>query len=131
MCRLSPTFNQFLTVIICKYNKKKYIVLPFNPLDPIYFPFKGNILTFSFGLSLGWATINLPELQNENSTFPIKHLTKEEAALLVSFHNLGSIFGNFLTIPVSQVIGSKRTIHLLGVPLIVNIDFQITEISII
>lgn len=89
------------------------------------FQFVGNVLTFSFGLSTGWATINLPELESENTIFgSTNQLTKEEASLLVSCHNLGSIFGNFLTIPVFQKLGAKRTIHLFGTPLIVIIYFS-------
>lgn len=106
-------------------------------------------MTFSFGFSSGWATINLPDLQNENSAFPFS-LTKDEASLLVAFQYLGSniwvyylrlftqfplqrrcddidlklflgsILGNYLTLPISQVLGAKRTIHLFGVPILIS-----------
>lgn len=77
------------------------------------------MLTFSFGFSSGWATINLVDLENKNNTFPFS-LTKDEASLLVAFQYLGSIIGNYLTLPISQVLGAKRTIHLFGVPLLIS-----------
>lgn len=86
----------------------------------VNFSFVGNILSFAFGLSSGWTTINLPELSNnENSTFSFT-LTKTEASLLVSFQYLGSILGNYLTLPISQLLGTKRTIHLFGIPMTVK-----------
>lgn len=97
MCKVSPVFRQFLTIVGC------------------------NLLTFSFGNSNGWGTINFNELQSKNSTFPTGPLTLDEASLVVSLINVGGLIGNFaiLVLPTSETIGIKRTIHLYGVPLIV------------
>lgn len=84
--------------------------------------FAGNILTFTVGLSSGWATINLIELENEDGSFTtgLPSLTKEEASLLVSFVYIGSLLGNYLIIPISQMLGAKRAIHFFGVPMVVS-----------
>lgn len=74
-------------------------------------------MTFSVGFASGWATINLPELETENDAFPFT-LTREEASLLVSFLFLGSLLGNYLIIPVSHLLGTKRTIHSIGIPML-------------
>lgn len=80
----------------------------------------GNLLTLSFGLSSGWATINLLELENENSTYSTGPLNKAESSNVVSFINIGGFLGNYIIIPLSRMIGIKGTIHFLGVPLVVR-----------
>lgn len=68
----------------------------------------------------GWATINFNELQSENSTFMTGPLSLEEASLVVSILNVGGFVGNFAILPVTHSIGAKRTVHALGIPLIVS-----------
>lgn len=79
----------------------------------------GNLLTLAYGLSDGWAQINFIELQDENSTYSTGPLNSEELALIVAIANIGGFIGNFAVLPISQLIGVKRAIHLFGVPLIV------------
>lgn len=79
------------------------------------------MLTLSFGIVSGWATINFNELQSENSTFSTGPLNLEEASLVVSILNIGGLIGNFGVLPISQLIGVKRTLHILGPLLIVRI----------
>lgn len=80
----------------------------------------GNLLTLSYGLSDGWGQINFLELQNENTTFSTGPLTSEESALVISIANIGGFIGNFMIVPISRAIGTKRSIHLFGVPLVVR-----------
>ncbi|XP_055296382.1 facilitated trehalose transporter Tret1-like isoform X2 [Sitodiplosis mosellana] len=96
MCKISPVSKQFLTIFCC------------------------NLLTFSFGMATGWATINFNELQSENCTFPTGPLSLEEASLVVSLLNIGGFFGNWITLLMNNIFGIKRTIHLFGVPLILS-----------
>ncbi|XP_031623912.1 facilitated trehalose transporter Tret1-like [Contarinia nasturtii] len=96
MFKFSPTFKQFFTITCC------------------------NLLTLSYGLTSGWATINFNELQSENTTFPTGALTLEEGGLVVSLLSVGGFIGNFAILPISQMIGIKKTIHLFGVPLILS-----------
>lgn len=63
--------------------------------------------------------INFNELQNENSTFPTGPLTLQQGSLVVALSSVGGFIGNFAFSPISQVFGIKKTIHLLGLPLIV------------
>ncbi|XP_031622939.1 facilitated trehalose transporter Tret1-like [Contarinia nasturtii] len=96
MFEFSPVCNQFLAIICC------------------------NLLVFSFGLTSGWTTINLNELQNENSTLPMGKLSTGEGSLVVSLLFAGGFVGNFVILPISNYIGIKKTIHLFGVPLITS-----------
>lgn len=68
----------------------------------------------------GWSTINFNELQSENCTFPTGPLNLEEASLVVSLINVGGFFGNWLALPMNNMFGIKRSIHLFGLPLIVR-----------
>ncbi|XP_031623102.1 uncharacterized protein LOC116340647 [Contarinia nasturtii] len=96
MCKISPLFKQFLSILCC------------------------NLLTFSFGSTMGWSTINFNELQNENSTFPTGPLSLDEASLVVSLINFGGFIGNFIVLPFNIMFGVKRTLHFFGIPLILS-----------
>lgn len=78
-------------------------------------------MVFSTGSSTGWSSINFNYLQSENSTFPTGPLTLNEASLVVSLVNIGGVVGNFAILPFMQIIGVKRTIHLLGLVQLVRI----------
>lgn len=80
----------------------------------------GNLLTLSCGSVTGWAIINFNELQNKNSTYSAAPLSLQEASFVTSIVGVGGLIGNFAIVPIGQWIGIKRTIHLLGVPLIVR-----------
>lgn len=86
-------------------------------------------MTFTFGLSNFWATINLLELTSENSTFPTGPLSHQEFSFIISIGNIGSLLGNFIILPISQTIGVKYSIHLLGVPMIVSIQKTINFLN--
>lgn len=77
-------------------------------------------MALSYGMSNFWATINLLELESENTTYPTGPLDEQESALVISIVNVGGLLGNFMVLPISQRIGIKRTIHLLCVPIIVS-----------
>lgn len=96
MCKTSSVFRQFLTIICC------------------------NLLTISFGSTIGWATINFVELQSKNSTFPMGPFTLDQLALVMSIHNVGCFLGNFAIAPLSNVIGIKLAIHSFGSLFIVS-----------
>lgn len=80
----------------------------------------GNLLSLSCGVISGWAVINYNELQSENSTSPTGPLTMEQASLVISIENIGGLIGNFAILPLNQMIGVKRMMHILGLPLIVR-----------
>lgn len=76
-------------------------------------------MTFSFGISSGWANINLLELQNEN-TFSTGPLNQQETSIVMSIMCVGALTGNIIILPIGQVIGIKKTIHLFSIPIIVR-----------
>ncbi|XP_031623610.1 facilitated trehalose transporter Tret1-like [Contarinia nasturtii] len=96
MFTFSPILNQFLAIIFC------------------------NLLTLSYGLASGWATINFNELQSKNSTFPTGALTLKEGSFVISLANVGGFVGTFAFLPISKCFGITRTIHLFGLPLILS-----------
>lgn len=70
-------------------------------------------------MASGWASINILELQNKNSTLAMGPITQQETSIVISILNIGGFFGNFVILPLSRLIGIKRTIHILSIPLIV------------
>lgn len=122
MCKISPVLKQFLAIACCKLTKKWIFLQPTTKLKCL--TETGNLLTFSFGISSGWTTINLLELQNEKSTFSTGPLNQRETSFVVSIVCVGAFFGNYIVLPTGRVIGIKRTIHLLSIPLIVRPFFS-------
>lgn len=78
----------------------------------------------------GWATINFNDFHSENSRLSTGPLTLEESSLVISLINIGGLIGNFVAVPISQMIGIKRTIHSLGLPLIVRNLFVFNQYTI-
>lgn len=72
------------------------------------------------GTASGWAITNFMELQDENSPLSTGPLSLEHASMVSSIENIGSFIGSFIIVPISQFMGVKRTIHFLGLPLIVR-----------
>lgn len=123
MCKLSPVFKQFLAIICCKCDAIRFQCILFLHTHLKHtktFHISGNLLTLSFGISIGWATINFNELQSEKSTFLNAPLSLDEASLLVSIVNVGGLIGNYAIVPISNLIGIKRSIHILGSLMIVR-----------
>lgn len=71
-------------------------------------------MAYSFGFSNFWTAANLLELKSVNSTFPTGPLSQQESAIVVAILNLGGLLGNFIILPLSEIIGIKQTLHSLG-----------------
>lgn len=82
-------------------------------------------MSYSYGFSNFWTSINLIELKSENSTYPAGQLTEEQSTIVVSILNLGGLLGNFIIMPISQIIGIKKTLHTLGLFMIVSCSIEI------
>lgn len=80
-------------------------------------------MAYSYGFSNFWTSINLLELKSENSTYPTGQLTEEQSKMVVTILNLGGLFGNFIIMPISQMIGIKKTLHTLGLVMMVSIQY--------
>lgn len=123
---MSISSNQkfrFKTVLIFVI---KILLFSFNGLTHVQI---GNLLTFFFGSQIGWATINFLEFQSVNSTLPTGQLTLDESSLVISLVNVGGFIGNFAILPIGQLFGIKRTIHLFVLPSIVSNTMQIVAVS--
>lgn len=88
-------------------------------------------MAYSFGFSNFWTSINLLELKSENSTYPAGQLTEEESTIVVAILNLGGLLGNFIILPISQIIGIKRTLHTLGLFMLVSAQLEFKSCEII
>ncbi|XP_076632356.1 facilitated trehalose transporter Tret1 isoform X1 [Colletes latitarsis] len=75
-----------------------------------------NLLMITFGSTLGFSTILIPELQKENSEIPV---TLEELTWISSLNLFLVPIGCFVSGPVSQYLGRKRTMLMTTVPFII------------
>lgn len=74
-----------------------------------------NLLMITFGSTLGFSTILIPELQKENSEIPV---TIEELTWISSLNLFLVPIGCFASGPLSQYLGRKRTMMLTNIPFI-------------
>ncbi|XP_076220601.1 facilitated trehalose transporter Tret1 isoform X2 [Nomia melanderi] len=75
-----------------------------------------NLLMLTFGSTLGFSTILIPELKKENSEIPV---TMEELTWISSLNLFLVPIGCFVSGPVSQYLGRKRTMMLINIPFII------------
>ena len=121
MCNIPPVVKQFLAVLSCKLLYFFFNLCIFRKLTLFRKTFSGNIMVYSFGFSNFWTAINMLELKSANSTFPAGQITEHESSTVVAILNLGGLLGNFIVMPLSQIIGIKQTLHTLGLVMIVSI----------
>lgn len=113
--------SRFVLWVLFSLKRKWHLVLLFSKSNSCYAQiFPGNIMSYSYGFSNFWTASNLLELKSENSTFPMEQLSQDESATVVAIVNLGGLMGNFIIIPLSQIIGIKRVLHSLGLVMIVS-----------
>ncbi|XP_043515060.1 facilitated trehalose transporter Tret1-like [Frieseomelitta varia] len=74
-----------------------------------------NLLMITFGSTLGFSTILIPELQKKDSEIPV---TMEELTWISSLNLFLVPIGCFTSGPVSQFLGRKRTMMLTTIPFI-------------
>ncbi|XP_001599893.2 facilitated trehalose transporter Tret1 isoform X2 [Nasonia vitripennis] len=75
-----------------------------------------NLLLLTFGSSLGFPTILIPELQKTNPAVPV---TLDEVTWIGSINLFLVPLGGFVSGPVSQRLGRRRTMMLSTVPFVV------------
>ncbi|XP_015186014.1 PREDICTED: facilitated trehalose transporter Tret1-like isoform X2 [Polistes dominula] len=74
-----------------------------------------NLVLITFGSTLGFSTILIPELQSKNSDIPT---TIEEITWISSLNLFLVPLGCFVSGPISQYFGRKRTMMLANIPFI-------------
>ncbi|XP_054005535.1 facilitated trehalose transporter Tret1-like [Hylaeus anthracinus] len=75
-----------------------------------------NLIMITFGSTLGFSTILIPELKREDSEIPV---TREELTWISSLNLFLVPIGCFVSGPVSQFLGRKRTMMLITVPFVI------------
>lgn len=94
--------------IKAKFNKNLLIFL--------YSLFEANIISFSYGTSVGWTSPFLPVLLSDDSPLPSGSITSEEASWIGSLLCLGAIVGTISVGFLADLIGRKKTALLLAIP---------------
>ncbi|KAK2584483.1 hypothetical protein KPH14_006858 [Odynerus spinipes] len=74
-----------------------------------------NLVLLTFGSTLGFSTILIPELRSKNSDIPV---TIEELTWISSLNLFLVPLGCFASGPISQFLGRKRTMMLANIPFI-------------
>ncbi|KAL2727536.1 facilitated trehalose transporter Tret1-like isoform X1 [Vespula maculifrons] len=74
-----------------------------------------NLVLITFGSTLGFSTILIPELQSKNSEIPT---TTEEITWISSLNLFLVPLGCFVSGPISQYLGRKRTMMIANIPFI-------------
>ncbi|KAG7202124.1 hypothetical protein KM043_015811 [Ampulex compressa] len=75
------------------------------------------LLSTSLGLVAGWTSPYLAKLTSENATL---HITHEQASWIASLMPLGRLFGAIGGSIAVEYLGSKMSLLLTGVPLIIG-----------
>lgn len=99
-----------------------------------YFLLTVNLLTLCGGLSIGWTSPVLPKLTNPNRTDenPLGHVISEnEESWITAVLMLGPIPGSYPWGILSDQIGRKWTLTLVGIPLIVSYIILATAKSVV
>lgn len=82
--------------------------------------FAANLLSFSVGIQYFWSATILPKL-NDTSVSPLPESpTTMETSWIVSITNLASIVGPFIGGLLAEKFGKKRTLLLVGVPVVIG-----------
>nr|XP_033330310.1 facilitated trehalose transporter Tret1-like [Megalopta genalis] len=76
-----------------------------------------NLLMLTFGSTLGFSTILIPELQKEDSEIPVN---MEELTWISSLNLFLVPIGCFVSGPVSQYLGRKKTMMIINIPFIIS-----------
>jgi SP family facilitated glucose transporter-like MFS transporter 8 len=74
-----------------------------------------NILAFSVGISIGWASPSLQLLQSNDSPLGYQ-ITSPQASLISSLLPLGALFGTLLFGSLSDVVGRYWSLLLVAIP---------------
>lgn len=80
----------------------------------------GNLLTMSFGATIGWAVVNFVDLQQDDTKFPSGPLSLLQATRVMSLFFASAVIGNLMFPYIVKKIGCKTTMFILGFPQMVS-----------
>lgn len=82
--------------------------------------FSGNLAILSYCIAVGWSSPNELRLRSENSPLISGPLTIHQWSWIVSIYSIGGALSLIVFGWISEQIGRKRSIHLIGIPLIAS-----------
>ncbi|XP_063709675.1 facilitated trehalose transporter Tret1-like [Culicoides brevitarsis] len=95
--------------------------------------FCANIPNIILGMSIAWNGVYLPKFQTEDS--PLTVLTKSQIGMMAGIGAIGCVIGNLLSGWLSEMLGRKITLALVGIPQLLSWtmhlsnDFTLTVIG--
>lgn len=106
------------------------MIFDFLSIDSFVYHFHAaNLLAFSHGANLGWATPALVLLGSAGTPLSGGPITLEQMSWIGSVHSAGAVFGTFTSGYAAGWMGCKRTMAFLAIPAIcywVIIRFALT-----
>lgn len=79
-----------------------------------------NLLTVSYGVTLGWPSAAILLLTSDESPLPSGKITLDEASWIASLLGIGALFGNLFFGFIIGKLGRKLPLMLLAIPTIVK-----------
>ncbi|XP_031633567.1 facilitated trehalose transporter Tret1-like [Contarinia nasturtii] len=79
-----------------------------------------NLLTVSYGITLGWPSPNILLLISDESPLPSGKITLESASWIASLLGVGALFGNLFFGFIINKFGRKMPLLLLSIPTIIS-----------
>lgn len=83
--------------------------------------FAANLTTLLSGISMGWSSPAIPILSSKNTPLESGIVSNEEISWIGSSYCIGGLFTTLSYNFVSDLIGRKKAIQLIALPLFVNI----------
>lgn len=77
-----------------------------------------------YGVGMGWLSTALPLLQSDDTPLETGPITTEQLSWAGSIISIGALLGNFSFGYLTNVIGSKNAVLILGVPQMVKTHFS-------
>lgn len=86
-----------------------------------YSAISGNVILMGYGVGMGWLTTAIPLLQSNETPLETGPLTTEQLSWAGSIISIGAILGCLSFGYLTNIIGSKNSVLVLGIPQMVNI----------
>lgn len=75
-----------------------------------------NLIALTQGLQVGWVSTTLPSLASDDTPLLSGPITNDQLSWIGSINCIGALIGSFSVGYLTNVLGSKRTVHFLAVP---------------
>lgn len=75
-----------------------------------------NLIALTQGLQVGWVSTTLPSLASNDTPLLSGPITNDQLSWVGSINCIGALIGSFSVGYLTNLLGSKRTVHFLAVP---------------